>query len=372
MSLENAAERLGWPVDKLNALENAKEADEKELERIASRYKLPLPTLLMPEPLPDDRYPLRPISDFRVFDGAAPEPLSVDTLLRVEDAYELVEMFGELADADPEATARPALPAYRLRDDPKIAAAEERARIGANLQEQLGWVSDKDAFLRWRQTVEDQGIVVQRFPLHEQSVRGFALFEDGFGIIVIDSTETDYRPRSFTLMHEYGHLLLRASGISDQNRKQPVERWCNQFAANFLMPEDAFVAEYRLLFTNATGPTEYQVSRLSTRFRTSKSSVAIRFEEVGLAPLGFYDALKAEWQKRERKRGGGGNNEHDQIDVELGRYGTTHIGTIGNALRSGVIDPVEAQYALDVPNNHIPALMVAAQQRRRAYGGTRR
>ena len=57
--------------------------------------------------------------------------------------------------------------------------------------------------------------------------------------------------------------------------------------------------------------------------------------------------------------------------MELGRFGTTHVSTIGAALERGIIDRLEAQYALDVPPDHLAALTAAAKARHQAYGPPR-
>ena len=54
--------------------------------------------------------------------------------------------------------------------------------------------------------------------------------------------------RRFTLMHEYGHILLKKGGLcvpqtpskSTASTIQGVEAWCNRFAAFVLMPEVEF------------------------------------------------------------------------------------------------------------------------------------
>jgi Zn-dependent peptidase ImmA (M78 family) len=105
-------------------------------------------------------------------------------------------------------------------------------------------------------------------------------------------------------------------------------------------------------------------------FKVSKSAVAIRFEELGIAPAGFYDRLKIEWANRS-KRQRRGSSEHNQVEIELNRFGTTHVTTIGVALERGIIDSLEARYALDVPLEHLPALTAAARARHQAYGPSR-
>jgi Zn-dependent peptidase ImmA (M78 family) len=136
------------------------------------------------------------------------------------------------------------------------------------------------------------------------------------------------------------------------------------------MPAEEFRAKYALEFPHGGPPSDHQVGRMALCFKVSKSAVAIRFEEVGLAAKGFYDRLRAGWNEPSaRKRRGG--KERDQIDIELGRLGTTHVSAIATAVERGIIDRLEARYALDVPIEHLPALRAAARVRHEAYGPAR-
>jgi len=367
LTVEQAASRLGWPADQLLSLEDAAQISVDDLERLASKYRVSPATLLMPAPLPADRYPPRPIQDFRLHDRVRQEPLSLKTTLYVENAFDLIDLLAEVNDADGDVATRPLLPSFALAESAEQAAASERARIGVDIDTQLGWQTDREAFLRWRELLETQHLIVHKLAMDDQHVRGFAIFEQGFGILAVNSKD-DARPRIFTLLHEYAHLLLRQGGISDQNRQTPIERWCNKFAACFLMPEGVFLREYRRLFPRG-GVGDYQVGRLAVRFKVSKAAAAIRMEEVGLADAGFYEQLKAEWILPPKRKGGPA--DVDQIDIELGRFGTAHIGAVLEALERGSIDRLEAQYALDVPPDHFEALGAAARERHRAYGPAR-
>jgi Zn-dependent peptidase ImmA (M78 family) len=245
----------------------------------------------------------------------------------------------------------------------------ERARIGLPIGAQIGWETAKEAFLRWREVVEGQHVIVHKTTLHEASVRGFAIFARGYGFMAVDSAD-DYRARVFTLFHEYGHLLLRRSGISDQNRHVKTERWCNQFAAAFLMPAEAFKRQHALVCSEGPPASEHQVRKMANCFKASLSAVAIRFEELGLAPQGFYNRLRAEWKVRKPGKGGG-PSDLSQADIELGRLGTTQVSAISRALDRGLINQLEAHYALGVPIDHLPALTAATRARLRAYGPAR-
>jgi Zn-dependent peptidase ImmA (M78 family) len=362
---EMAAELLGWPVEQLIALESSEEISIEELESLGAKYRISTATLLMPEALPPDRYAPRKLSDFRLLDSVEREPLSLKTQMRIENAYELIELMAEVNDDDNELAPRPLLPAFSLTDEAERAARQERVRMGLDIDAQLGWETDREAFLRWREVIEAGEIVVHKVALPEKSVRGFALHSGGYALIAANSND-DHPARVFTLWHEYAHLLLRMGGISDQNRQVQVERWCNQFAANFLMPAARFKEEYYALFPAGGPADDWQVARMARRFKVSKSAAAIRFEELGLAARGFYDKLKAEWVTRPRK--GGPKEGNDQIDVELGRFGTTHVTIVGTAVERGIIDRLEAQYALDVPPDHLTELTAAARRRHLAYG----
>jgi Zn-dependent peptidase ImmA (M78 family) len=369
LSVEQAAARLQWPEDKIVEVEQATEISLEELDKLASGYRLSPATLLMPEPLPADRYPPRAIEDFRLHSHIEAEPLSFETQLKVENAFEVIVLLGDVNDEDVNVAPRPLLPTADTMQDPERVATRERERIGLAIDAQLGWEADKEAFLRWREVVEAQDIIVHKTPLHEASVRGFAIFARGYGLMAIDSAD-DYRARIFTLFHEYGHLLLRRSGISDQNRRVKTERWCNQFAAAFLMPAEAFRLQYALVCPEGPPAGEGQVRKMANCFNVSLSAVAIRFEELGLAPVGFYNRLKVDWKAR-KPRKGGGPSDLSQADIELGRLGTTQVSAISRALDRGLIDQLEAHYALGVPLDHLPALTAAARVRLKAYGPTR-
>ncbi len=55
------------------------------------------------------------------------------------------------------------------------------------------------------------------------------------GEIFVRKDKTEARKR-FTLAHELGHFLLRVH-LKQGNRKDEVEKWCNRFASELLLPE---------------------------------------------------------------------------------------------------------------------------------------
>ena len=59
--------------------------------------------------------------------------------------------------------------------------------------------------------------------------------------MVAVNTAWNESARIFTLFHEMGHLIARTSSacvesVHTRSRTDPVERWCERFAADVLMP----------------------------------------------------------------------------------------------------------------------------------------
>jgi hypothetical protein len=152
------------------------------------------------------------LSDFRAFGGRRSNELTNLTILAIEEAYDLVEGLADLKMIDPLYSRIVLPPEYELTDNPEHIAGLERARLGLEMQKQFGWGADREAFLRWRQIVEDQGIFAYQLKLGADGTRGFAIYDDReIPVIVIDASEESYQAKVFTIWHEYAHILLRAN-----------------------------------------------------------------------------------------------------------------------------------------------------------------
>ena len=110
-------------------------------------------------------------------------------------------------------------------------------------------------------------------PMPPDELSGFSVFRDGMAAICINDREPTEGAKIFTLLHEYSHLLLRRTGISDENNDNEVERFCNEFAASFLIPRQPLV--------DATGDVEIphefsdsDVKNLARKFRVSNRAIA--------------------------------------------------------------------------------------------------
>ena len=361
LSVEEAADKIGVSIDELLAYEAGKQFPNlTRFEKFANVYQLPQATLFRRTPPKEPRLP----SDFRTFEGAPPH-FSFAFHVALSEVRVLQRNLRNLSKDDDEFRGAD-LPAYERQRDPWTQGEQERERIGVSIQEQLNWHSN-EGFRRWRAILEERGIGVylQKFELRD--CRGFSLFEDDFPPgIVINKAEDYDRARTFTLIHEYAHLLIRRPGISDQNSRDPTEAFCSRFAAAFLMPTAALRAVLSFWPNKPENWERDYIRRCATRLKVSQQALALRLEEMGLAPPGFYSRFV--WKGKDKKEisGGGGGN---YVVTRLNEIGGQYMFAIIGALDRQIIDPAHAAEALGLAADHFETVRQSIERQRTLVSG---
>jgi Zn-dependent peptidase ImmA (M78 family)/DNA-binding XRE family transcriptional regulator len=282
LSLDEAAERLGMTAAALEEIETETHKPTLgQFQKLAAVYRLPLATLFRrtPPPTPPE------LADFRTFEGAPPRT-SFDFRVALSNVRSLQATLRRLLSED-ENFQGAELRQYDLARDPFAQGEAERQRIGVTVQQQLDWNAG-DGFRHWRAIVERLGISVylQKFALED--CRGCALLEDGSTpAIIVNKAEESENARAFTLIHEYGHLLVRRPGISDLNRRNPTEAWCNRFAAAFLMPVSGLRRVLPLWPDRTQDWNDVAIREGARELKVSAQALAIRLEELDKAPAGM-------------------------------------------------------------------------------------
>jgi Zn-dependent peptidase ImmA (M78 family) len=209
------------------------------------------------------------------------------------------------------------LRAAQISENPDRIAREERGRFGIEVQQQLDWPNEYAAFNVWRSCLESVKILVFQFPMPVEDARGFSLSETEPFAITVSSSDA-MTARIFTLFHEYAHLLLRRPGIcvpeEQPGRHDPfgrVERWCNQFSAALLVPQEALE---RVIRSHAGPPSDEDLPEFlrsaSRQLKVSRHVVLRRMADLGLVQQSEYRRQMAKLQsERRRARKGGGRTE---------------------------------------------------------------
>jgi Zn-dependent peptidase ImmA (M78 family) len=144
-------------------------------------------------------------------------------------------------------------------------------------------------------------------PLDPDEFRGFALADPFAPIVFINGADTK-AAQMFTLAHELAHVWLGQSAVSDAQAatvpSQRVERWCNQVAAELLVPEADFSSQFR-----PKDALRGEMARLARAFKVSTLVILRRIFDVGgLTEDRFWQEYRRELARLQAiVRGSGGN-----------------------------------------------------------------
>ena len=125
----------------------------------------------------------------------------------------------------------------RLDDSVTDLARRTREYLDISVETQSSWNDSAKALEIWRDCIEEKGIFVFKDAFQNEFVDGFSLVHDEFPVIYLNNSRLHVR-QIFSLLHELAHLLLGANGITRGINPEGggIERFCNQFAAEFLVP----------------------------------------------------------------------------------------------------------------------------------------
>lgn len=131
-----------------------------------------------------------------------------------------------------------------------------------------------------------QAVALQRgCSVESQTVPGESgrTFRDDTGWHIWLDEQASYRRNRFTLAHELGHLVIgqtaQLSGLSFVRNK--VERWCDHFAAELLMPR-AFLHDQQLP-KHEIGLEG--IDRVANDCKVTRSAAIVRLNELGFATV---------------------------------------------------------------------------------------
>ncbi len=154
-----------------------------------------------------------------------------------------------------------------------------------------------------RKLLTSQGVKIFMLPIPDipaNDLSGLSWWHDAYGPCILVNSRNNPGRRSFTLAHEYAHLLRDDSPtICAFMLDIPEERFAHQFAAIFLMPATDLKKSFvELAGPYGTPPTDQDLGRLANRYGVSLEAMGRRLEYLELIPRGTTDARIAEWEKK--------------------------------------------------------------------------
>lgn len=284
----------------------------KQLERYARATVTPIGYLFLPEPPPAERVP---IPDFRTMGNQAlhsPSPNLLETIYLCQQRQSWYREYAQMRDMAP----RTFVGAANVQDPVEDTAHAIRAALGFDLEARRRCSTWEEALRQFIAQADSLGALVMcsgvvlnnnHRRLDPAEFRGFAIADPLAPLIFINGADTK-AAQMFTLAHEFAHLWIGESGVSDADASNmggpAVERWCNKVAAEILAPLRIVTDELR-----NDEALDQTLARFARRLKVSTLVVLRRlFDARHLTEEQFWQAYHAEVARlRALPRGSGGN-----------------------------------------------------------------
>lgn len=388
LDLEEAASKLGFSnsvkssaIEKLAALEAGnRHPTRNQISAFSRVYSRPLSVFYLAKPpSKGDRG-----EDFRQTPDARGrrENAMLDALLRNVKARQ--EMVRDLVADDDDHPKPDFVRSISIHENVQEVAKKISERLGFDHTDiSLRRGGPTSLFSRLRDNVENSGVFVlilgdlgsYHSAIPASVFRGFAIADEIAPFIVINAK--DARPaRSFTLIHEFVHIWLGQTGVSGSistsqpgNNKARIERFCNDVAGEFLLPEltfrDAAVDFKPDDFDGASACIEL----VAQRWSVSEPMVAYRFQRMGDLDVATYDLLRAEYDRRWRanlareREGDGGPSGHVIRQYNLG---SALVDIVYRGFKEKSLTHTKAATLLGSKAISVPGFISFVEDRRRA------
>lgn len=363
-TLETAAAKTNYSVGRLLSWERGEQKPTiAQLRTLARAYRRPLAVFFLPAAPPG----FEPIRDFRRIPDAEQQRWSPALRSLIRRARGQQRVYAHLlADIGEEALELPRPPET---DDPEAVGGFARGALGVGIDEQQQWRDEGTALRGWTRAVEAHGILL----LYTSTARGHTVppaemlgfsDPDPVPIIVLNGSD-QVRRRTFTLLHEFAHLLLRDTGVCDLHDRyttpnfDATEVFCNAVAAATLMPEEFFLADVDVRQgTIDTLWSDDVLGRIARRFTTSREAVLRRLLTFNLTR----DAYYREWRERyyrefeapddEKTRGGFA----DYYQMKVRELGVPYITAVLNAYERDSINTSDLARFLNIKVKSLPGV----------------
>ncbi len=218
----------------------------RQLETLAELYKVPR-WVFVSEHLPERYQFKKSVPAFRQFIDSKTEIFNNH---KVRSIITKIERFREFI--------------IELRDDmrepiesfnaPNLINNPTPSRAAAIVREWLG-VDGSLNFKQWKIVLENKGVFVfltSKYKgwshIDKSLLRGLTIYHSKLPIIIINDSDAK-KAQSFTLFHELAHLFKKENALDNWNHQNDnIEKWCDKFAGNILMPKaQKLLASYKLL-----------------------------------------------------------------------------------------------------------------------------
>lgn len=256
-----------------------------------------------------------------------------------------------------------------INDDISFLIDKIRQKINLSFLDQCKAKNEDDLFKIIREKIQQKGIFVilegdlgsYHTRIEPEEFRGMTITDKYAPLIIINSKDTK-TAKLFSLLHEFAHILLGESSISNvsinDNSITPEETFCNKFAAEFLLPQKEFEQKIPNNIKNKTVneiiPILTDISKL---FKVSLTVVARRAYDLRKINLNIYKEIFS-IVKNSFKRNKKENIRVDKNKVDKYRLGNV-LPTVMEASENGYISLQDASQLLNLNYTRFEKVLMA-------------
>lgn len=358
--LEIAASKLSIDVNKLISWESGTSKPTiNQAKKLSKIYKRPFAMLFLRE-IPLD---FQPLQDFRKKGSKA---LSTASVFIIREIQQKQAWVSELNQEDI-SQKRNFVGRFTIKDNPKDIANDILNELHID---PLNYKED-NPLLEWIKSAEKKGIFIARSSFLHTKMKfdpaeflGFSIADPFAPFIFINSNDWN-NSQLFTLVHELAHLWLASSGISNLSEKDDnfssfptIELFCNEVAANVLMPESSFKQIFDI----------NNIPSVSNFFNVSSYAVIVRAFKLNLITSLEYkkiknklnkeyiEFLKIEAAKKELQKKEGNIGGPNPFLLQINKNSRLFTHVVLDAYNGGIIEPTIASSLLNVRVNKFTRL----------------
>lgn len=366
MSLETAAAKVSIAPEKLSEWEDEDGTGQptiKQAEILAKAYKRPFAIFFLPE-VPRD---FTPLQDFR---KKTAKPLGTASVFIIREIQQKQAWIRDVFENNNESFL-PFVGRFSIQDDPVKVANDILDTLQINKNNYLldGPISE------WIDKAESRGIFISktsfihtRLKLDSEEMQGFAIADSYAPFIFINSEDWN-TSQFFTLVHELAHIWIAESGISNEIEPElkhkgnlhPIELFCNEVAANALMPIEEIKNLNSAVFNSLN-----EVSKMSKKLGVSSFAFLFRAFKLQIISIDKYRKLKIladsaykaflqreDEKKAKQKKQEGGPNPYL---LRLNKNSRLFTQIVLDAFRGGFVEPTLASSLLNTQINKFSKL----------------
>ena len=295
--IEEVAKRLRTSVEVVKDLESGKRNPTmSQLHILSEIYKRPIASFFLSKPKQESPMP----KDYRFLPNKT-NVFDRKTILSIRRTRSLQNLSKELSLNINYAT-KTEIRKAKFTDDPELIASEYRKLLNLDLEKQRKFRDAYKMFGHLRDVLEDRNILVFQFSMPIEDARGFALADETPNTIVINSKDS-IEARLFTLMHEFGHIILGETVIDLPEEslvvRSNIEAWCNAFSSAFLLPKEVSID---LFNKNKNSLTETNtLNALSRKYKVSKAVLLVKMVNLNYISRQEFESVLSRYATREAK-----------------------------------------------------------------------